>query len=629
MRFWALVVSGLSYVLAFASPGLAASSRVVAIEPGDRTFIKLKLGGMDPPAAKDLDRDDRLALAQVYGCGFAPPAWTDSSGYTATAHKIIAELKRADDWGLSASDFAIPELPPNPTLPERAAAEEALSLAALKYARYARGGRIPEPSVQLASYLDRHPRLPDPVAVLANLAASPTPDAYLLSFQPQNPEFERLRQAYLAARRPPDPWMIRIPPGSVIRVGDTHQQIALLRVRLRTPAASGVDPNFYDDALAEKVRAVQREGGLHPGGTIGGRTRALLNDAISDDRDEDKARRLRANMEEWRWMPADLGAFHVEVNVPEFMVRVVKDGKVIHAERVVTGKTTTQTPIFSDAMKMVVFQPQWGLPDSIKINEVLPRLLAGNGLRSDLRMKRNGRDIDPDDVNWRKANILEYNVYQPSGDDNALGQVKFLFPNKHQVYMHDTPSKRLFGERERTFSHGCVRVRNPVKLAEIVMAEDQGWPAKKVVQLTNDGPENNKVGLSREIPVHIMYFTAHSDEAGKIEFFRDVYGHENRIALALEGRWKDIPRLPDHLAVPSLPNVKPGARQARGGGDDEDEPRPQRRRRQRAAVDEPPSPPVRRAAPVRYAAEPRAATRYIKSAPQANQNIFQKIFGSN
>lgn len=624
MRFWGLVASGLSLACIASTAARAQTAKLPAIEPADQTAIRLRIAAMAAPGAQDADRDDKLALASIYGCRLRVPAWTTAAGLAPRAAAVIAELKRADDWGLTSGDYAMPELSPRPNDNERAAAEQSLSLAVLKYARHARGGRIPDPTTQLASYLDRRPLLPDPVVVLDDITTSTAPDVYLRSFNPQHAEFQALAAEYQRLRRPPAPWLVRIPPGSLIRVGDVHQQIALLRIRLQTPAADGVDPNLYNEELAEKVRKVQGNAGLAPRGSIGNRTREVLNEAIEDNRDDKTARRLRANMEAWRWMPADLGDLRVEVNVPDFMMRIVKDGRVLHSERVVTGKIATQTPIFSDRMKMVVFQPQWGLPDSIKVNEVLPRLLRGDGLRSDLRMQRNGRDIDPDDVDWNKANILEYHIFQPSGDDNALGQVKFLFPNKHQVYMHDTPSKGLFRETQRTYSHGCVRVRNPVRFAEVVMSEDKGWAPKKVRELAWDGPENNKVTLSREIPVHITYFTAATGDDGKIHYMRDVYGHENRIALALDGRWKEIPRLPDHLA-PLVVQKTPAARQA---NDDDDQPR---RRKRRAEVDD--APPVRRGTapppPVRVAAPNHAPRYYVKAQQQQQLNIFQKIFGSN
>ena len=182
-------------------------------------------------------------------------------------------------------------------------------------------------------------------------------------------------------------------------------------------------------------------------------------------------------------MPESLGDFYVWVNVPEFTLRVVKDGQVIHTERVVVGKRDTPTPIFSQDMEQVIFHPNWGVPESIKKQDVLPSLIRGSTrifTFYHLRIQRGGRDVDPATVDWATADIRQFHVYQPPGENNVLGNIKFRFPNKHDVYMHDTPQKQLFNADVRAFSHGCMRVRNPQRLAELLLAEDQGWPAQRV-----------------------------------------------------------------------------------------------------------------------------------------------------
>ena len=244
-------------------------------------------------------------------------------------------------------------------------------------------------------------------------------------------------------------------------------------------------------------------------------------------------------------MPESLGDFYVWVNVPEFTLRVVKDGRVIPTERVVVGKRETQTPIFSQDLEQVIFQPSWGVPESIKKQDVLPSLIRGSTrifTHYRLRIQRGGRDIDPAAVDWSTADIRSYHVFQPPGENNVLGNVKFRFPNKHDVYMHDTSQKQLFNADVRAFSHGCMRVRNPERLAELLLAEEQGWPADRVAAAFKSGPQNNPVSLTRKVPVHITYFTAAVDDDGKLKLFGDVYDHESKIALAIEGKAHLIPR---------------------------------------------------------------------------------------
>ena len=514
--------------------------------------------------ARLTERRDRLlqapaeeiqAVGAFYDARGGKPLFAEANGLTDVARTVLAEMAHADDWGLSSSDLVPSKVPADAkslSEAEVADAEVRLSLAVLKYARYARGGRIAEPSKQLATYLDRSPQLIDPKTVLETIASADKADAALAGLNPQHPAFEALRKAYNEARKlkAAGEEVQAFPPGPSLKPGVRHPHVALVRQRMKIapPVTEGTpgDPTVYDGALADAVMAFQEANGLEPAdGIVGGKTRAALNSL-----NPPSARKLLANMEQWRWMPADLGSTHIVVNIPEFTVRMMDKGSAIHTERVVTGLVTNQTPIFSDALQTVVLQPDWVLPESIKVNEALPSLMGRGGMfwSNGLKIKRGNTDINPGSVNWSSANLKAYTFYQPPGEANVLGQVKFLFPNKHAVYMHDTPSKHLFDNPVRAYSHGCMRVRNPVRLAELVLMHDKGWAPEKVQGLIEDGPEDNKIALDNKIPVHVTYFTAVPDENGKIRSFADIYGHEERIALALEGRWGDIDIPADHLA---------------------------------------------------------------------------------
>jgi murein L,D-transpeptidase YcbB/YkuD len=260
-------------------------------------------------------------------------------------------------------------------------------------------------------------------------------------------------------------------------------------------------------------------------------------------------------------MPDDLGELYVWVNIPEFTLRIVKSGAVIHTERVITGLTDKQTPVFSENMKMIVFRPRWNVPNSIKVKELYPSLARGGAYfeRANLRLTQNGRVVDPLSVDWTVADIRKFDIYQPPGDGNVLGDMKFAFPNKHDVYMHDTPNKNLFDEASRTFSHGCMRVRNPKAMAEVLLHQDKGWDIGNVEDLIANGAENNEVMLDHKIGVHVTYLTVWVDDAGQLQTARDVYGHEQRIKLALAGKWGEIDKGPNHLAPVSVdPDVRAG-----------------------------------------------------------------------
>jgi murein L,D-transpeptidase YcbB/YkuD len=507
--------------------------------------MKAKLAAT-PTQSGARDKAERAALSEFYAARQYQPLWVASASLTPKAQAAINEINAADDWGLKASDFVLPTVAASATQDELADAEVKLGVAVLKYARFARGGRL-DPAA-LTKYLDRTPPLLEPKLVLEQIAAAEAPDAYLRGLHPKHPQFERLRQVYLTMRKSSGVVVNapRIPDGPKLEPGARHRHIALVRQRLGiTPTLE--DENFYDDALARAVSEFQAKHGLkQTNGVINAPTRQALN-AV----ERGSARRILSNMEQWRWMPEDLGDYYVWVNIPEFTIRVVEKGRVIHGERIVVGKVDSQTPIFSDQMEQVIFHPFWGVPDSIKKNELQPNLAAGGSIlaRQGLRVQYRGRDVDPESVDWRAIDMRNVHIYQPPGPSNVLGVVKFRFPNKHDVYFHDTPQKHLFQASVRAFSHGCMRVQNPVRLAELILGHDKNMASDRVRGLASSGaPKDNQVNLTHKIPVHITYFTAMVDDQGQVSYRNDIYGHEERIALGLEGKMNLIAKVPEPKA---------------------------------------------------------------------------------
>jgi murein L,D-transpeptidase YcbB/YkuD len=233
------------------------------------------------------------------------------------------------------------------------------------------------------------------------------------------------------------------------------------------------------------------------------------------------------------------------------MLRMYENGEVIHTERIVAGEVGKQTTIFSRPLKNIVFRPMWRVPESIKVRELWPSLKRGGGL-----MRQHGLEVETKDgrrLNWRtmdwfKEDIRNYEVIQPPGPKSVLGVVKYSFPSQHTIFMHDTPDKWMFNNRQRTLSHGCLRLRNPVRLAELVLARDKGWDSAKIADLIRSGPLNNEVVIDKKIRMHLVYFTAWVDDGGSLKTFPDIYGHEKRVSLALEGKWNAIDKGRDHLA---------------------------------------------------------------------------------
>ena len=471
------------------SPLAAASAVQVKEDPFARS-LSAAIASVTPASA-DPERKDQEALKAFYEARSYAALWVTGNGVSAKTPLLLAAFKDADAYGLNPKDFQLPkESAATGSLDERAAAELKLTLAALTYARFARGGRIADPAALLTTQLDRRPQWIEPKLVLDGLAAAPDAGAYLSSLNPKHAQFEKLRQLYIAERAKTD--------GPKL-----------------SPAA----------------------------------------------------KHLRANMEMWRWMPGDMGlktgdaanGMYVLNNIPEFMQYVYKDGQIVRTERIVAGKIDKQSSIFSRPLKYVVLRPMWTVPDSIKVNELWPSLRRGGGIMRKFGLQvqtKDGDKVDWHSINWDKANILDYDVTQPPGPSSALGHVKFSFPSQHTIYMHDTPDKWMFNSAQRTLSHGCLRVRNPMALAEMILKEDKGWDKDKIAELDRSGPLNNEVTIDKRIPIHLVYFTAWVDDAGKLKTYKDIYGHEKRVIQALDGQWDKIDKGRDHLA-PIDVNARP------------------------------------------------------------------------
>jgi murein L,D-transpeptidase YcbB/YkuD len=363
-----------------AAPGAANASTATASSEADPVIALIRQRLAAGSAARGEHRDDWAGLAAFYG-ETARPIWVGTSGFTTRAEAAASELRKADDWGLKASAFDVPANPGGAASPEALAdAEIKLSAAVLKYARHARGGRLDPRSV--SRIFDQKPSIFDPKTVLQGIAASPSSDAYLRGLHPQHPQFEKLRQALLAARNarreaePPPP--IRLEPGPSLKPGTEHEQVALLRQRLSAPASDGNEA-LYDDALAAAVKAYQKQRGLSPTGIVTNATRNALNDTGSRAAPGDNARRLVLNMERWRWMPEKLGEFYVWDSIPDQMTSVVRGGEVLLKEKIVVGKLGSPTPVFSADMQFIIFHPSWGVPGGIKQYELGPQLRKSGG----------------------------------------------------------------------------------------------------------------------------------------------------------------------------------------------------------------------------------------------------------
>ncbi|HVY52131.1 MAG TPA: L,D-transpeptidase family protein [Devosia sp.] len=490
-------------------------------------------------------KPDTRAYAQAqklyffYGARGFEPLWLSpnadgTTSFSPNAAKIIEVFKNAELEGLRPSDYLTPELDPAAagSDPQKLAdLETAFSNAAMRYAQDAYGGRINPTDVN--PLLTIAPKRLDAAEVLTRLASSEDPAKVLADLDPPHKEFQLLKAA-LAKFYDKDAVQtetITIPDGPTLKLGMKDERVPTLRERLAVPApeipegaTDATVDTTYDKPLLEAVKAFQAGLGLNADGVLGPATVAALNGAGQVSKDD-----IIANMERWRWEPNDFGAFHVEVNIPQFTVWIMKDGVPVHSTRVVVGRPTNQTPVFSDEIEDIVVNPYWNVPPSIAVNEIKPHLMADPYyLQSqNMEMLSGSKVIDASAVDWSSTNINNFHIRQRPGGLNALGQIKFLFPNEHDVYLHDTPSKSLFARAYRAYSHGCIRVQNPMDFAGALLETNPDITEAKLEDMV--GNSEKWVVLKHHIPVHLMYFTLRVDDDGTIRSYGDVYGHNKKL----------------------------------------------------------------------------------------------------
>lgn len=461
-----------------------------------------------------LAKRERDAIAAFYAIGNHQPVWIKDGAWTPAATQVIERLKAAPEDGLDAGEYPIPALgvTASESPADIAEAELKLAASAVLYARDARGGRL-DPS-RISSLITPKLELPNADAVLTALASAPDAGAALQAYNPPHPGYRALRAklAELRASRPGAP-IVRVPEGPVLKLGMRDPRVPLIRARFNLGPETGEDV-AYDERVASAVASFQRQNGLRADGQLTRQTVAALGQRSPARLEAD----LLANMERWRWMPSDMGQRHVAVNIPEYRLRIWDGGAVVHQTRVIVGKPITPTPIFTGAMDHAVVNPSWFVPPSI-INK---EFKGANGEIA----ARAGYEV------VRRGNVVT--VRQPPGPRNALGNIKFMFPNQHAVYLHDTPNRGLFSAERRAFSHGCVRVDQPMALGAQLLGAD-GWTEARLRGLVGYGERTIKLGA--QVPVHIGYFTLAVDETGELRSFEDLYGYNARVkrALGLQG----------------------------------------------------------------------------------------------
>jgi L,D-transpeptidase YcbB len=501
-------------------------------------------------------KKDRSQVEAFYSSRNYAPLWVTDGQANARATAAIDYLHHVDADGLDLADYPVPNFAALNTPADLADAEMKLTAAVITYAHHASVGRVHWSRVSA----DIEYAIPAAESgdVLAAIAAASDVAATLDSYEPQTPGYRALKAKLADIRagkidksKPP------IASGPVLKVGMTDERVPALRERLGVTGGTGTT---YDKALGEAVKKFQQQHDLSATGTVGAATLDALNGRTQPDRVADV---IIANMERWRWAPHRFPDTYVIVNLPDFTLRVMHNGKQLWTTRIVIGKPEMPTPIMTAEMKYITVNPTWNVPPSIVNHEYLPALAQDPTVleRMGLRVDRNADG--------------SIHIYQPPGDKNALGRIRFNFPNKFLVYQHDTPDKYMFANDKRAFSHGCMRVQDPVHYAEVLLSlvrPGDGYTEDRIRHLF--GSSEVDIQFPSFIPVNLTYQTAFVDDAGKLELREDVYGRDRALLAILKGSDRKVADVPvehkidiSHREVMAIPDEPSwfGGRSAYGG----------------------------------------------------------------
>jgi L,D-transpeptidase YcbB len=542
-----------------AAPSAPATAAAPAAEPANEPVkAASNVPAADQPVAdrlRDLmgakashyfDRkNERAAVEKFYTGHDYAPIWTQAGNLTAAAKGVIARLKDAGSDGLNPADYPVPDFTAATSPDSLAEADLKLTASMLDYARQAQSGRMHWSQISGDIQYPEHPI--DPNEVLANVTTAKDASAALDGYNPPQKPYRALKAKLAELRGQGEAGAIQIADGPTLKYTpargknqpEAEAQMAdprVVQLRSKLGITENPDDTRYDAKVAAAVRKFQDSVDLKPTGVLDERTVKALN-TPKHDRQIDT---VMVNMERWRWLPRDLGApaigdAYVILNIPDYTLKVMQHGAQLWTTRVVVGKPGIHaTPLLTETMKYITVNPTWNVPPSIVYGEYLPALQQDPTVldRMGLKLERN-----------RDGSV---HISQPPGAANALGRIRFNFPNKFLVYQHDTPDKYLFAKDERAYSHGCMRVQNPDQYASVLLGiQGESYTPEKIRSMYG----SNEIDLKfpTPIPVNITYQTAFVDDAGKLQFRKDIYGRDAQmIAMLKNPRGRDMENVIAH-----------------------------------------------------------------------------------
>jgi L,D-transpeptidase YcbB len=482
---------------------------------------------------------DRQRLVPYYkGAAETAPLWVSARGNGARAQRLRTALQNAGQEGLLPARYRIADIEAywSASTPiEQACLDLLLTAGFDRFSRDVRRGLTGPHEADSSWYLRASPF--DPVAALQAAGTDGDLARLLETLPPVHTAYTRLRTALARYRRLADQggWQ-PLPPGPKLVPNDEHEQVALLRARLRSegdlPRLALSFGTRYDASLAAAVKEYQRRHGLHADGIVGLRTRAALNVPAAE-----RAAQLRRAMERWRWLPRDFGRHYILANTAGFELAVVEDSKTLLRMRTINGTPDQATPSFGTTLQSLIINPYWYVPERIARDRLWPRAqanpdyLGARGFR--VFDTRNGswRELDPARLDWTRINGNGSGVRlrQEPGPANLMGRLSFVLPNPFDVFLHDTPERALFARDTRTFSEGCVRIENAMALARHTLRRRPEWTAARI-QEEIDALRHQTLPLPEPIPVYVLYLPSWVDDKGRVQFRDDPYGRESVLA---------------------------------------------------------------------------------------------------
>ena len=520
------------FITVLLSTLLAAPRAQAPIEPLRTRIEQLHDGESTLIAGVRLQRRD--AVAHFFQARSFAPAWRG-----AAVDQIVQAIRDIEQDGLTPADYhqaAIASVRSAPATPDREAdLQILLTDAVATLVDHVRFGKVRPVTLDRRWNVDPRAGAPPLDALLAQVASARSVAEGIEAAKPSHFIYRGLKRALAEHRRLAlaGGWSA-VPAGPPLKPGVSDARIVAVRKRLAAAGAlnGAVDNPAYDEPLLQAVRQFQERHRLTAEGTIGKATVDALNVPVQARIDQ-----IRVNLERGRWVLGGLADTFVLANLPAFKVYVIRGGKNVWETRAQVGRAGRQTPAFRADMRYLVFNPDWTVPPGILANDVLAPMRKGDNALARKRLTvldRQGRVVPPSDIDWSTATAsnFPYTLRQPPGPDNALGRVKFIFPNEHAVFLHDTPSRELFSADERTFSSGCIRVQNPLELADVLLDGQDGWKPP-AIQAAVDAGATKTVFLEKPIPVLIVYWTVSVGASGELRYARDVYRLDGAVLRAL------------------------------------------------------------------------------------------------